>query len=110
VRGDNQPRHHRRTEGHKFNKPLRVESLDWQSEEYFAVVGDQHRPSGMKFGDPATNVDLQLRAEQTGNGFLLYRAHQMQLPTNTAGSSNIEHRNAHAHSVRNVICFVLTFC
>ena len=94
---------------------MRVESLDWQSEKRLAVVGDQHRPSGVKFGDPAANVDLQLRAEQTGNEMPLYRAHQMQLPTYTTdrplpGRLNIEHRNAYAHSVRNVICFVSTFC
>ena len=115
TRGDDQPRRDRRTERHKFSKPLRVESLDRQSEERLTAVGDQHRPSGVKFGDPATNVDLQLRAEQTGNGIPLYRAHQMQLPTNIAdrplaGGLNIEHRDAYAHSVRNVICFVSTFC
>jgi hypothetical protein len=69
----------------------------------------------VKFGDPATNVDLQPRAEQAGNGIPLNRAHQMQLPTYTAdrpldGRLNIEHHNAYAHSVRNVICFVSTFC
>jgi hypothetical protein len=75
TRGDNQPRHNRRTEVHKFNKPLRVKSLDWQSEKRFAVAGDQHRPSCVKFGHPATDFDLQLCAEQTRNSTLPDHAH-----------------------------------
>jgi hypothetical protein len=69
----------------------------------------------MKFSDPTADIDLQLGAEQTGNAVLLCRSHQTQFPTNNAGrllagDLNIEHRNSVAHSVRNVICFVPTFC
>ena len=64
-RRDNKARRSRRAKRHECGQPLRVEPFDRQGEERFARGGDQHRPSGVEFGEPAADADMPSRPEQS---------------------------------------------